>query len=81
MNRTKDTNKSRAEAKARALAKLLWDEKRVPLTLNPSERRPFNKTAAEHKLAVMQGNRKRRNDILFALLTGAGSSSPMGASR
>jgi hypothetical protein len=77
----KDSNKSRAAARAAALAKLLGDEARTPLTLNPSEKRPFNKTAAEHKLAVMQGNRKRRNDILFALLSGAGSSSPMGASR
>ena len=78
---SKDSNKSRAEAKTKALAKLLGDEKRRPLSLNPSEKGEFRKTAAEHKMAVVQGLRKRRNDILFALLTGAGSSSPMGVSR
>lgn len=79
--RTKDTNKSRARARAAALAKLIGAEARTPLTLNPSEKGQFKKTAAEHKLAVMQGLRKRRNDILYALLSGAGASSPMGESR
>lgn len=79
--KSKDTNKSRAESKAKALARLLGAETRTPLTLNPSEKGQFKKTAAEHKLAVMQGLRKRRNDILFALLSGAGASSPMGSSR
>jgi len=51
------------------------------LSLNPSEKGEFKKTAAEHKLAVAQGLRKRRNDILYALLAGAGASSPMGVSR
>ena len=78
---TRDTNKSRARAKAAALIKLLGAEERIPLSLNPSEKGQFKKTAAEHKLAIMQGNRKRRNDILYALLSGAGADSPMGARR
>lgn len=76
---THDTNKSRARAKALLLMKLLGEEKRLPLGLNPSEKGAFKKTAAEHKLAVGQGTRKRRNDILYALLSSA--LSPMGTSR
>jgi hypothetical protein len=78
---SKDTNQSRAEAKAALLSKLLGDEKRQPLSLNPSEKGQFKKTAAEHKLSVVQGLRKRRNDILYALLSNAGADSPMGVSR
>jgi len=74
------TPPSPPSAKARALAKLLLGgEGRKPLTLNPSEAGEFRKTAAEHKLAVAQGLRKRRNDALYALLTSARS--PMGESR
>lgn len=79
--KAKDTNQSRAEAKAVALAKLLGDVKRQPLSLNPSEAGALKQTAEEHKLAVVQGLRKRRNDALFALLSQAAASSPMGVSR
>lgn len=77
--KAKDSNKSRAASKAAALAKLLGAVKRDPLSLNPSEKGQFRKTAAEHHMAVVQGLRKRRNDILFNLLTSAAS--PMGTSR
>lgn len=79
MNESKDSNKSRAEAKAKALAKRLGDEKRLPLSLNPSERGNLKLSPSERRTLIAQGLRKRRNDALFALLTMPGS--PMGESR
>jgi len=75
------SKKGRPSTKEALLALLLEGEARKPLTLNPSEAGEFRKTAAEHKLAVAQGLRKRRNDLLYALLSQAGPTSPMGESR
>jgi hypothetical protein len=51
------------------------------MTLNPSERGTGARrlTPAEHRMLIAQGLRKRRNDLLYALITGAAS--PMGESR
>jgi hypothetical protein len=71
--------KSLTKEQRTLLAAMLKGEKRAPLSLNPSEKGEFVKTAAEHKLAVGQGTRKRRNDALYNLL--AMATSPMGTSR
>jgi hypothetical protein len=76
---SKDTNPSRAEAKLAALSKLLGDEKIDPLTLNPSEKGQHKTSPAERRRLIAQGLRKRRNDVLYAMLTNPRS--PMGESR
>lgn len=65
--------------KKEALALLLADDKREPLALNPSEKGHAKLTPAEHRRLIAQGLRKRRNDVLYAMLTMAHS--PMGESR
>jgi hypothetical protein len=71
---------SDAKKKA-ALALLLAADKREPLSLNPVEGRGKSPryTPAEHRRLIAQGLRHRRNDVLYALLTMAGS--PVGESR
>jgi hypothetical protein len=70
-----------AKDKKALLALLLAGDKREPLSLNPVEGRGKSPryTPAEHRRLIGQGLRKRRNDALYALLTGAGS--PLGESR
>jgi hypothetical protein len=81
MSQGKGKGKLEAKSKAALLALLLAGDKREPLPLNPVEGRGKapRLTPAEHRRLIAQGSRKRRNDLLYALLTRA--SSPLGESR